>query len=259
MVQELNKIFVVSKYTFKEIIKSKIIINVFVLGLILLGITYVTSQFTYGVPEKTALDIGMGLLFLSTVGLAIFFGSGLVSNELETRTIYMIISRPISRFSFLVGKLLGLSSVMLVNTIILASMTILVYFLQGGSYQNLFSWTISFIFIEALILLFVVVLFSLLTNKNLTVFFSIILLFSGHAVDEAMISKFAEKNPMISFLLEWYHFVLPGFYKFNLKDYLLYKQTLPWDYLLSNLAYGIVYLLGVMFICSWLFERKDFD
>ena len=66
--------------------------------------TYVATEFTYGVPEKIALDFGMGMMSLSSVAIAIFFGSVILAKDIETRTIYMVISRPLSRYSFYAWK-----------------------------------------------------------------------------------------------------------------------------------------------------------
>jgi hypothetical protein len=131
--------------------------------------------------------------------------------------------------------------------------------MQGGDFQMLFAWSILFTFLESVVVLIMVVLLSLITNKNLTVFFSFALLFSGHAVDDAIVSKFAQSHPIVSKSLEIYHYILPGFYKFNLKDFLLYKQNLPLNYLFSHLFYGFIYIMALILFSSWLFERKDFD
>src|SRR5690606_26795267 len=117
--------------------KSKILYNILFLGIGLLVVTYIAQQFTYGAPSRVALDFGIGVLSLSSVGIAIFMGVGLLSKEIENRTVYMIISRPVKRSSFVLGRILGLNFILLLNILILAALTLMVYFFTGGVIQPL--------------------------------------------------------------------------------------------------------------------------
>ena len=101
----LRKLYVIAYYTFREILKSNILVNVAILGLGLMLVTYVAFSFTYGEASRVALDFGLGMLSLSSVGIAIFIGVGLLSKEIENRTVYMIISRPVPRYIFILGKI----------------------------------------------------------------------------------------------------------------------------------------------------------
>ena len=92
-----SKSLIVAYYTFKEILKSKILLNVFFVGLGLMLVTYVATEFTFGVPERVAVDFGLGMLSLSSLAISLFLGVGLLSKEIESRTVYMIISRPVPR------------------------------------------------------------------------------------------------------------------------------------------------------------------
>ena len=110
-----NKIFTIAYYTFKEIFKSKILVSVFFAGLGLMLVTYVATEFTYGVPERVALDFGLGILSLSSLAISLFLGATLLSKEIDSRTVYMVISRPVPRFAFILGKLLGLLGIQAIN------------------------------------------------------------------------------------------------------------------------------------------------
>ena len=115
---DLKKIYTIAYYTFSEIIKSRILINVAILGLGLMILTYVAFSFTYGEASRVALDFGLGMLSLSSVGIAIFIGVGLLSKEIENRTVYMIISRPVPRYCFILGKILGLMGILILNILL---------------------------------------------------------------------------------------------------------------------------------------------
>lgn len=254
-----NNISTISYYTFKEIIKSKVLVNVLILGLLQLLVTYIAYSFTYGEPSRVALDFGIGTLNLSAIGIAIFMGVGLLSDEIENRTVYMIISRPVSRSSFILGRLLGLLSILIVNIVTLSVISLLLYFITGGDFQPLILWTIFATLLESMIVLIIVSLLSMLTSKTLSVLLTILIYILGNAIDAAKLLEFVKIRPLLGHILDAYHFLLPGFYKFNFKPYLLYKQSLSIEYLTTSIGYGLLYAIGLVFLSLYVFNKKDLD
>ena len=259
MRSNLRHIYTIAQYTFKEILKSKILLNVFLLGVGLFVATYVAFSFTYGEPSRVALDFGMGVLSLSSVGIAIFIGVGLLSSEIDSRTVYMIISRPVNRSNFILGKILGLISILVVNIILLGLLTTLLYFFTGGEYNPLILWCFSFIVIEAIFAMLVVTFFSLLTTPTLSVLMTLVIYSAGHAINETKLTSLAKNMPGLSSVLDFYHFILPAFYKLNLKDFLIYKESLPLETLLMSLSYGVSYALMLVVLCIIVFNKKNLD
>lgn len=257
--KELNKIKVIAFYTFQEILKSKILYNILFLGLGLLVITYIAQQFTYGAPSRVALDFGMGTLSLSSVAIAIFMGVGLLSKEIENRTVYMVISRPVRRSSFVLGRILGLNLILILNILILSVLTLTVYFFTGGVLNPLIFWTILFIVFEASIMLLVVSLLSLVTSATLSVILSIVIFFSGHAIQEAQLTTFAQDRPFLNWLLDFYHVALPAFSKINTRDLLIYNQNVDISFLLKAVGYSVSYGFFLVLVSLIIFEKKNLD
>lgn len=256
---KVSKSLIVAHYTFKEIWKSKILLNVFFVGLGLMVVTYVATEFTFGVPERVAIDFGLGMLSLSTLAISLFLGVNLLSKEIESRTVYMIVSRPVARSSFILGKILGLMGIQFINVLILSVMTLTSSYLLGGEATPLILWAVFFIFIESLMLLLVVTLVSLLVNNVLTVLLSLVLLLLGHSIRETQEISFIQSSPLLNGLLEVYHFFLPAFYKLNLKDFVIYEKNLPLSYLFQSGGYGIIYSAALLCIIMAVFNRKNLD
>lgn len=257
--KEIKNIKVIASYTFQEVLKSKVLYNIMFLGLGLLIVTYVAQQFTYGAPSRVALDFGVGALSLSSVGIAIFMGVGLISKEIENRTVYMIVSRPVKRSSFVLGRILGLNLILILNIFILSLLTLMVYFFTGGAFQPLILWTLLFIIIESTIVLLMVSLLSLMTSATLSVIVSIVLFFTGHGISEAQLTTFAQNRPGLKWILEAYHYVLPAFGKINTRDLLTYSQSVDSEYLFSALSYSIVYSSFLVLVTITIFEYKNLD
>lgn len=254
-----NKALVIAHYTFKELLKSKILLNVFVIGLGLMLAVYVATEFTYGVPERVAIDFGLGMLSVSSLAISLFLGVTLLSKEIESRTIYMIVSRPVSRNSFIIGKIMGLMGIQLINVFLLSSMTLASSYFLGGQMTPLLFWAVGFILVESFLLLLLVALVSLFANTVLTVLLCVVILVLGYAIPETKGLLFVQRRPLIGFLLDAYHFVLPAFYKLNLKDFVLYNKDLPLSYLIPSLGYGLIYSTAILFLIMAIFKRKNLD
>lgn len=254
-----KKVATIARYTFKEIFKSKILLNVFFIGIGLMVVTYVATEFTYGVPERVALDFGLGMLSLSSLSISLFLGVGLLSKEIESRTVYMVISRPVPRFAFILGKILGLMGIQLINILILGSLTLIATSLIGGSIDPIVLWSIGFTFLESLMLLLLVVFVSLFANNILAVLLSVVVLLLGHFIQDTKDILFVQKTPILEKMLDFYQFILPAFYKLNLKDFVVYNKILELSYLLQSLTYGILYSIFLLCMIVSVFNRKNLD
>ncbi|WP_417337141.1 ABC transporter permease [Halobacteriovorax marinus] len=253
------KSLTVAKYTFSEFVQSKILYNVFFLSLGLLLMTYVASEFTYGVPNKVALDFGLGASSISTLLISIFLGANLIVREVENRTLYMIISRPISRVEFMLGKIIGLIGIVFINTLILGGVSLSLYFFMGGAWNSLIPFAFFFIILESIIVLLVVILFSLVTNTILAVVNTIVVYTTSYAIFEVGKTTFANNNLFFKKMIAIGNYLLPSLSNFNIKDYILYEKLIPYPSLGYGVIYGVSYVLFLLFICILIFNQKNLD
>lgn len=255
----MKNILNVSKYTLLEVYRSKLLVSLILMAFGLILLSYIASEFAYGAAAKVALDVGMGLMSLSNFIMAVFIGSTLLAKEISQRTLYMIISRPISRTEFIFGKILGLSSVLLLNSFFLGTISYALFVSYGGSYQELFLWTFYFSFLEAFIVLLFAIMFSLVTNTTLSVIFTIVIFVVGHSLNETSKLLFTKLSPFFSSVVNVSLFILPNFYRMNLKDLLLYQQKIPHDYLIVTQLYAILYAVALLAVISLIFRNKNLD
>ena len=208
---------------------------------------------------KVALDFGLGALSFSSVGIAIFIGVNIINKEIESRTIYIILSQPISRHSFLIGRTLGMILLLCANIAILATLTLIIYFIFGGIFQPLMIWCVLFVLLESVIVLNIAILFSLITNITMSVVYTIILFTLGHAVSEVLEltkgSHYADFHSIVKFS----SYFLPDLSKINIKEFVLYQESLGAGYLFKAGSYGITYIIILMLISNLIFRKKDLN
>ena len=255
----MKKTLIVAKYTFVEVYRSKVMLSILFIALGLVLVSYVASEFAYGAPAKVALDFGFGLTSISNLIMAIFIGSTLLSKEIENRTLYMILSRPLSRTSFMLGKVMGLSSVLAINTIMLSLVSVGIYYFLGGKPSSLMLWTAWFSLVEAFIIMLFAILFSLITSNALAIIYTITAWIVGHSLSATSKLFFAKTNLFFNFILQAISGLIPDLEKINLKDLLLYEQTISTSYLLKAQTYVSIYIVALLLIISFLFKNKNLD
>lgn len=255
----IKNIFTVTKFTYLEVYRSKLMISLVFLAVGLVLLTFVASEFAYGAPAKVALDVGLGIMSISNLIISIFIGSTLLNKEIEQRTLYMVLSKPISRSSFLLGKILGLSTVLLINSVVLGALSTFLFIRYGGDYQPLFFWAIYFSFIEAFTVLAFAIFFSLITNTTLSVIFTITIFIVGHAINETSKILFVKLSGTLAAAMKMIFFLIPNFYRLNLKDFVLYKQNISGDYLLMTQLYIVCYLFALIVAVLIIFKNKNLD
>ena len=110
----------IAENTFRETIRDRVLYNIlfFALGMIILSL--VVSQWSLGEEVKILKDFGLSIMSLFGLLIGIFIGVGLIFKEIEKKTIYVIISKPIHRYQFILGKYFGLLLTLLVNIIIMS-------------------------------------------------------------------------------------------------------------------------------------------
>ncbi|MFH0793744.1 MAG: ABC transporter permease subunit, partial [bacterium] len=104
----MSKVYAIALNTFKEAVRNRILYILLIFALVLMGSSGVISDLSIAEPEKIVKDLGLAGINFFGLLIAIFIGIGLVYNELDKKTIYTIVSKPIDRHQFLLGKYFGL-------------------------------------------------------------------------------------------------------------------------------------------------------
>jgi ABC-type transport system involved in multi-copper enzyme maturation permease subunit len=243
--------------TFKDILSSKILYNVIFLGAAILLVTFVSAEFSYGATARVAFDIGLGLVSFCVSIIAILYGASLIPNEIENRTLYMILSRPVSRGMFIFAKFTGLSLVLLINFLILLILVMSLYFIFGGVWNPLITWCVLFVYLEVIMLLSLSVFLSTIVNKVIAILSVITLWISGHGIENLKTFSLIRDDPYLLKIINFMSIYLPNFEKFNIKKFVLNDSNLEQSFLVSNLLYCVLWIMFLAFVSKLTFEKKD--
>tara|TARA_X000000950_G_scaffold247989_1_gene306726 strand:- start:2139 stop:2744 length:606 start_codon:yes stop_codon:yes gene_type:complete len=201
----------------------------------------------------------MGLISVANIVICIFLGVRLLYSEVENRTLYMILSRPVSRTEFYLGKFLGLAFCVLAINLILSLQTLFTYKLYGGAFDQLIPWALVFNYLEGILILSFVILFSIITTNVAAVLYGVSILIMGHAVPNLLEINYVKNIPELFWFVEKIGYILPDLVRINIKDHLLYGQGIDINYLVFSLLYIISYIALICFITARVFAKKDLN
>src|SRR6201987_2705566 len=110
----------IASNTFREAVRDRVLYNLIAFALLLSWAAILVGQISISIEKLVVINLGLTSVSLFGVVIAIFIGIGLVSKEIEKRTFYTVLSRPVRRWEFIVGKFLGLAGTLVVNAFFMA-------------------------------------------------------------------------------------------------------------------------------------------
>ena len=207
--------------------------------------------------HRLILDLGLGSINFFGVLIAIFVGIGLVSKEIEKKTIYTIVSKPVARYQFLLGKYLGLTITLFVNTVVMALGLLVVLYAQAVPVEGMLFKALALIFVEFMVITAVALLFSTFTSATLSAIFTLAMYVIGHLT--ADLKTFGAKMDDLSRgILDGIYYLLPNLERFNLKGHVVHHLEVSGSDLMLIVAYGATYTAVLLFTASLIFHRRDF-
>lgn len=242
-------------HTFRLLLREKILFNIFGVTLLLLFFGYLAALLVYGSQDRVMLDLGLTMNALSIFTVAVGMGARLFRNEIESKTIYLYLTRPISRSSFFLGRFFGMSAFLVLNfAILVAILALAVHWMQGSLSAAFFHSAVLTVF-EALILLAAALMLSFWMRPALVFMVCFALVFLGH--NHEMLQSLQSNPETRSWLFGLLGGMVPNFGFFLMSDRVYYEEALSRGDFALGLLYGLVWLLFFLLIGNAVFSRKN--
>lgn len=253
----MRAIWVLAGNTFREVIRDRILYGLILFALLLIGLSLALGQLSFAEQARISANFGLSAIHLCAVVLAIFVGSNLVYKEIEKKTILTILVRPISRLQFILGKALGLALVIVAMMLGLGLILSAVFFGLGLAVDEKLLMVLLGLLTEALVLLGITILFSMITTPLLVVAFSVCIFLIGHW--QGSLAFFANKEGSgVLKPVSWFvTYFTPDLERLNWKSLMIYPQPLDVAGKMLNVGYGLAWFALAVTIAALLFRRKD--
>ncbi|MDH4088069.1 MAG: ABC transporter permease [Nitrospira sp.] len=252
------RILSIAVNTFRENLREKLLYNLLFFALLMIGSSILLSRITLGDYHRLILDLGLASINLFGVLIAIFVGIGLVSKEVDRKTIYTIVSKPIPRYEFLLGKYCGLVITLFANTIVMVVGLLIVLQVMDVPITSLVFKSLALIFLELMVITAVAVLFSTFTSATLSAIFTLAVYMIGHLSGD--LKEFSKKLDEVSqMVVNAIYYTLPNLERFNLKGHVIHHLDFGMADMALTLAYGLTYAAFLLLLASIVFQRRDFQ
>lgn len=253
----MNKILIISKMTMLENSRKQIFHVLCLVVLAIIASTTLLSVLTEGAKLKILKDLAMSSMLLGGAVLSIALASSAIPNDIENRTIYPILSRPIGRMQYILGKFLG--SVFTVG-IALAAMSI-VFIILIVSYEGKLDWyllpAIGFTFLQVCLITAFTIALSVCFTPSITATLSLLIYMAG-SMKMGYLDGLLERSAGFSkVLLGIIYHVLPNLESFNLKNSLVHHDGVALSYMMQVILYTVLYIVFALSISSLFFNRKE--
>jgi Cu-processing system permease protein len=253
----MKRVLAIARNTIREAVRERLVLVVALFGLALVIGAQALSPLALGEGRKVVIDFGLaGSMMLATL-LAVFLGSSLLHKELERRTIYSILAKPVRREEFLIGKFLGL---WITTSLLLVAMAGIVAAVVTVIYKSTPATMTGALLLSVLelgIVTAVVVLFSSFTTPALTAFFGVSAVVVGHFAED--LRYFASQGtPWVRALADGIYWVLPHLDVFNARGLVVHGLAVEPERMLFAFGYGLLYMGGLMAFAGTVFRRREF-
>ena len=252
------KVAAIALNTFRETVRDRILYAILVFALVMLAGSSILVTLSVGGEEKIIKDLGLACISIFGTLIAIFLGIGLVSKEIEKRTVYTIISKPIHRYQFILGKYLGLVLTLLVNVAVMGLGLIgLAYFWEGIANARLLL-AVLFIFLELMLVTALALLFSTFSSPTLSAIFTICLFVAGHLSADLRLFAARFGGAASKLLAEALYVLLPNLSRLNFRDQAVHDLRIDGGTTALSFSYTIFYVVTLVLSAMAIFQRRDF-
>jgi ABC-type transport system involved in multi-copper enzyme maturation permease subunit len=256
----MSRVLIVARNTFREAVRDRVLYNLVFFAFLMIASALIVGQISMGI--ETVVMISLGLSAISLIGLliAVFTGVGLVSKEIDKRTLHAALAKPLRRWEFLVGKFAGLAVTLAVNTAAMATGLFLALWLVKHSIargEAVVLVAVYFILLKLILVVALALLFSCFTSPLLAILFTGGLYLAGLFVSELRSLQVTNLTPQTQKCFAVISYVLPNFGNYDVMGAAAHGRGIAEILILHNTLYTILYCAIVLSAAAVIFSRKD--
>lgn len=245
---------------FREAIRDRVLYNLIFFALMMIGAAILVGQISIGIERPVIINLGLSAISIIGLIMATFIGVGLVYKEIEKRTLYSLLAKPVRRWEFLVGKFGGLLLTLVVNTSLMTLGLAAALFYVSRRFQRTDATilvAIYFIVLELALVTALALFFSCFSSPMLSTLFTLGIYITGMFSQDIREFGVVTQNPVILALTRVLYYLLPNFHNFNGIAAAAHGDTIPAALIAQNTLYALLYVTVVLLAASAAFSGRN--
>jgi len=254
----VSRTLAVAANAFRETVRERVLYNLVFFAILMTLAGLLLGQLSVRQDEKILKDLGLAAMDLFGTLIAVFIGTGLVSKEIERRSLYPLLAKPLSRGEFFLGKFAGLAFTLLVNlAVMLLGLLLTLLVTQRRTDPGLLA-AVYPIFLGLLLTVAFAMLFSTVTSSTLAVVLTVGVVVVGRFAD--VIRGMRDVAPAVPpALVSALFAIVPNFSNFDFKSRVAYGDVVPASLLWGVTLYAAAWLVLVLGLGLASFRARDFQ
>ena len=254
-----SRIGAIAFNTFREAVRDRVLYNLVFFAILMVGAALLFGQISVGIHLIVLINLGLTAISIFGVVIAIFIGIGLVSKEIEKKTLYTVLARPVRRWEFILGKFFGLVGTLVVNTFFMAIgfFAGVLYLAHTLSRQDVpLVIALYFIVLQFIIVTAIALLFSSFSSPLLSAVFAFALFIIGTFAEDLRGFAAIAHGPT-KWLASGLAYVVPNFSALNVVSSVAHHQPVAASLVAYNSAYAVLYATFAIAAAAFIFEYRD--
>ena len=251
---------VVAINTFREAVRDRVLYNLIFFALLMIGAAILVGEISVGIERLVIINLGLAAISIFGLIMAVFIGVGLVYKEIEKRTLYSLLAKPIRRGEFLVGKYGGLLLTLVVNTSLMTLGLAAALFYVGRPFLRSdvsILIAVYFIVLELALVTALALFFSCFSSPVLSTLFTLGIYLTGMFAKDIRDFGDLTRSPVMQGVARLLYYLVPNFHNFNAIAAAAHGETIPLTLVLHNTLYTLLYVTLVLLAASAVFSRRD--
>ncbi|MBM3750078.1 MAG: hypothetical protein FJW21_02690 [Acidimicrobiia bacterium] len=269
----MTRVRLVAWHVFKESVRDRVLFAIGGFAIVLVVASVLIGQITAGQDVRSIKNLGLATVELSGVLMAVFIGVGLVAREIERRSIYSLLAKPLRRWEFIIGKYLGLVGTLMVNVACMsvALFLVLVWFQMTSPESVVKGWVVptvdpgllkAIVLIAAELWLLTAVALLVSTFSSSGVMSAVLTLgvwVVGLLSEDLRGFTAVTSAPAIVWLVQTVGAIVPAFSTFDIKAEVVNgRPPIAWGYVGLTAAYAVTYAAALVGAAVGVFSRREF-
>ncbi len=251
---------VVAINTFREAVRDRVLYNLVFFALLMIGAAIIVGQISIGIERLVIVNLGLTAISIFGLVMAIFIGVGLVYKEIEKRTLYSLLSKPIRRWEFLVGKYAGLILTLVINTAFMTAGLAVALFYVGRPFVRSDASiliAIYFILLALALVTAIALFFSCFSSPMLSTLFTLAIYVTGLFAADIRDFGALTHSSFIKTATSVLYYLVPNFHDFNSIAVAAHGESIPFALVWQNTLYALMYIALLLVASSAIFSRRN--
>lgn len=249
----------IAKNTFKEIVRNRFLYLILFFAFVFIIFSLALGKLTIGEADKVIVDFGLGMIEIFGIIWVLFVGSQLLFKEIEGKTIFLILSKPIKRQDFILWKFFGFSGTIFLIVFLQSLLYLGILFISGIPITSLILWAVLFTFLKLEILLAIVFFFSTFMSNIMTIMVSLMVYLISHNFSLLLDLLYRTGQEILVKIGNMFQLLFPPMQALNVKDVIGTFSDFSFSFFLYNSFYASMYILIILYFTVQIFARKTFE